>query len=50
MNFMLDMIFGTLLAYILFKIVDHLAVTHNIEVLKQGMYTDADVNLQNNPN
>ena len=50
MNLCLDMIFGTLIAYILFKIVDHIAIKHNIEVLKHGVYTDESVDLISNVN
>jgi hypothetical protein len=42
------MVFGTLIAYILFKIVDHIAVKHNIEILKHGVYTDESVDLISN--
>jgi len=48
MNLSLDCIFGLLIAYILFLIVDHYAVKYNIEVLKSGVYMDESVNLINN--
>lgn len=47
MNFLLDSIFGLVLAYIFFKIVDHYALKYNIEVLKSGVYMDESVNLVN---
>lgn len=47
MNLSLDCVFGLILAYILFKIVDHYAVKYNIEVLKSGVYMDESVNLLN---
>lgn len=47
MNLILDMIFGTLISYILFKLVDWFADKNNIEVLKSGMYVDEKVELLN---
>ena len=41
----LDTVFGLMIAYVLFKIVDHIAVTNNIEVLKHGVYLDEKVDL-----
>lgn len=45
MNMVLDTVFGLMIAYVLFKIVDHIAVTNNIEVLKHGVYMDEKVDL-----
>jgi len=45
MNMLLDTLFGIIIAYALFKIVDHIAVTNNIEVLKHGVYMDEKVDL-----
>ncbi len=45
MNMVLDTIFGLMIAYLLFKIVDHIAITNNIEVLKHGVYMDEKVDL-----
>ncbi len=45
MNMFLDTIFGLMIAYALFKIVDRIAVTNNIEVLKHGVYMDEKVDL-----
>ena len=45
MNIVLDTLFGLMIAYLLFKIVDHVAVTNNIEVLKHGVYLDEKVDL-----
>jgi hypothetical protein len=45
MNLLLDTLFGLMIAYLLFKIVDHVAVTNNIEVLKHGVYMDEKVDL-----
>ena len=45
MNLVLDTLFGLMIAYVLFKIVDHIAVTNNIEVLKHGVYMDEKVDL-----
>ena len=45
MNLLLDTLFGLMITYLLFKIVDHVAVTNNIEVLKHGVYMDEKVDL-----
>ena len=45
MNLVLDTLFGLMIAYLLFKIVDHVAVTNNIEILKHGVYMDEKVDL-----
>lgn len=45
MNLALDTLFGLMIAYMLFKIVDHVAVTNGIEVLKHGVYMDETVDL-----
>jgi hypothetical protein len=45
MNLLLDTLFGLMIAYLLFKIVDYVAVTNNIEILKHGVYTDEKVDL-----
>lgn len=50
MNMVLDTIFGLMIAYLLFKIVDHIAVTNNIEVLKHGVYLDEKVDLVSSEN
>jgi len=48
MNLSLDAIFGLMIAYVLFKIVDYYAIKYDIEVLKSGVYMDESVNLLNN--
>ena len=40
---LLDTSLGMLFAYILFKIVDEIAIKFGIEVLKSGVYTDKEV-------
>jgi len=50
MNLVLDTLFGLMIAYVLFKIVDHIAVTNNIEVLKHGVYMDEKVDLVSTDN
>jgi len=50
MNMVLDTIFGLMIAYLLFKIVDHIAITNNIEVLKHGVYMDEKVDLVSTEN
>ena len=45
MNSTLDMVFGTLICFALFKLIDWFAVKNNIEVLKQGVYVDEKVDL-----
>jgi len=45
MNHSLDCTFGLLICYGLFKLVDLMAVTYGIEVLKSGMYMEEEVTL-----
>lgn len=47
MNMTLDMVFGTLISYILFRLVDWFADKNQIEVLKHGVYMDEKVDLIN---
>lgn len=48
MNSTLDMIFGTIISYIFFILIDWWADLNNIEVLKHGVYMDEKVDLVNN--
>jgi hypothetical protein len=48
MNSTLDMIFGTIISYIFFMLIDWWADLNNIEVLKHGVYMDEKVDLVNN--
>ena len=45
MNYLLDSIFGLLIAYVLFRILDYIAVKNDIEILKSGVYMDEKVDL-----
>jgi hypothetical protein len=45
MNVSLDNVFGTLIAYSLFRILDNFAVKNKIEILKQGVYIEENVDL-----
>ena len=44
-NFLLDFTAGMFLAFVLFKIVDTIAIMFNIEVLKSGVYTSEEVSM-----
>ena len=45
MNIVFDMAFGTIISYLLVKLVDYVATTNGIEVLKSGVYIDEKVDL-----
>lgn len=45
MNLTLDMVFGSIISYFLFSIIDWWAARNNVEVLKQGVYLDEQVDL-----
>lgn len=45
MNVVFDMCAGTFISYVLFKLVDYIATTNGIEVLKSGVYIDEKVDL-----
>lgn len=44
-NLAMDLTVGVFFSYVLFKIVDTVAVKFGIEVLKSGVYTEVDVSL-----
>ena len=44
-NHVLDCFIGTVLAYVMFRIVDNVAVHYHIEELKSGVYMDESVNV-----
>ena len=45
MNILTDVAFGTFLSFLLFKLVDYIAMKNKIDVLKQGMYYDENLDL-----
>lgn len=44
----MDIVFGTLISYGLFRLVDWFAVSNGIEILKSGVYYDEKVDLTTN--
>ena len=45
MNIMTDVLIGTFLSYLLFRVLDYVARRLKLDVLKQGMYYDEGLDL-----